>query len=66
MVAWFPEEPLLISGYVENDELVMGRATVLEVPYGEGKIILFGFNFHNRAQSYSTFKLFFNSLYYNW
>lgn len=66
VVAWFPEGPLLISGYLEKDELVMGRATVLEVPYGEGKIILFGFNFHNRAQSYSTFKLFFNSLYYNW
>jgi hypothetical protein len=65
-VAWFPDEPLLVSGYLENDELVMGRSTVLEVPFGEGRIILFGFNFHNRAQSYSTFKLFFNSIYYNW
>ncbi len=66
VVAHFPDETLLLSGYVEKDEAVRGKATVLEVPYGRGKVILFGFNFHNRAQSYSNFRLFFNSLYYNW
>jgi len=65
VIARFPDEPLLLSGYLENDEVIRGKATVVEVPYGKGRIILFGFNFHNRAQSYSTFKLFFNSLYYH-
>ncbi|MCK4773084.1 MAG: hypothetical protein KAT18_09190 [Candidatus Latescibacteria bacterium] len=65
VIARFPDEPLLLSGYVENDEVIRGKATVVEVPHGKGRIILFGFNFHNRAQSYSTFKLFFNSLYYH-
>lgn len=57
------EGETLLSGYAENVELVLGKATVMHVLYGEGDIVLFGFNFHNRAQSYSTFKLFFNSLY---
>lgn len=64
VVARFPDEPLLISGYLEHDEAIRGKNTVLDVPYGKGKIILFGFNFHNRAQTYSAFKLFFNAMYY--
>lgn len=70
-VAWFPgsesEMPytgeMLLSGYAENEELLQMKTTVMHVPYGKGDIVLFGFNFHNRAQSYSTFKLLFNSLY---
>ncbi len=70
-VAVFPgsesEEPsageMLLSGYAENTDLLQLKATVMHIPYGEGDIVLFGFNFHNRAQSYATFKLFFNSLF---
>ena len=64
VVGRFPDEPILISGYLEKDELMRNQPTVLEVPYGKGKIILFGFSFHNRAQTYADFKLFFNALYY--
>jgi len=64
VVGHFPDEPILISGYLEKDELIRNKPTVLEVPYGQGKIILFGFSFHNRAQTYAAFKLFFNALYY--
>jgi hypothetical protein len=62
--ARFPDEPLLLSGYLEHDELVRGKATVLEVPFEKGRIVMFGFNFHNRAQAHATFKLLFNSLLY--
>jgi len=70
-LAWFTtsesefpyEGPTLLSGYAEKVEEVQGKTTVMHVEYGEGDVVLFGFNFHNRAQSYSTFKLFFNSLY---
>ncbi|KPK88673.1 hypothetical protein AMJ80_10790 [bacterium SM23_31] len=64
VVARFADEPLLLSGYVERDEIIRGKPAVLDVPYGEGRIILFGFSFHNRAQAHTTFKLFFNSMYY--
>ncbi|MFC1499846.1 M14 family metallopeptidase [Candidatus Zixiibacteriota bacterium] len=70
-VAWFSTlesgspygEESLLSGYAENVDQARGKATVMHVGYGDGDIVLFGFNFHNRAQSYLTFKLFFNSLY---
>ena len=64
IVAAYPDESLLISGWILGDEVIRGKAAIVEVPCGRGKIILFGFNVHNRAQALSTFKLLFNSLYY--
>ena len=63
-VAEFPDESLLLSGYIKGDELIRKKASVLDIDFEKGKLILFGFNVHNRAQSYSTFKLLFNSLIY--
>jgi len=34
------------------------------VSYEKGRIILPGFNFHNRGQAHATFKLLFNALLY--
>jgi hypothetical protein len=62
VVGRFPSRPLLVSGYIEQEELIQGGPAVVEVPYGEGKLVLFGFSFHNRAQSHANFKLFFNAL----
>ena len=64
VVARYPDEPLLLSGYMEHDELVRGKPTVLDVSYEKGRIILPGFNFHNRGQAHATFKLLFNALLY--
>ncbi len=66
VVAHFPDDPeaeILLSGYLEHPELIAGRPTVLTVAYGEGRIVLFGFTFHNRAQAYAAFPLFFNTLF---
>ena len=63
-VASFPDESLLLSGWILGDEILRKKTTVLDIDFGKGKLILFGFNVHNRAQSYSTFKLLFNSLLY--
>jgi hypothetical protein len=57
-----PDEGLLLSGWILGEELIRGKSAILEVAHGEGKIILFGFNFHNRAQSYANFKLLFNAV----
>ena len=64
IVASHPDEPLLISGWVLGEEVIQGKPAILDVPYGKGKIALFGFNVHNRAQAHATFKLLFNALYY--
>jgi hypothetical protein len=59
----FPEEgPLLLSGYLEGEEAVLGKAPVVEVPYGEGRLVLVGFSLHNRAQMVANFKLLFNAM----
>ncbi|MFC2160432.1 M14 family metallopeptidase [Acidobacteriota bacterium] len=64
VVAEYPDESLLISGWILGDELLRNKSAVLDVDLEKGKIVLFGFNVHNRAQSYSTFRLLFNSLIY--
>ncbi len=63
VIASYPDESLLLSGMIHGEDLVKKHATVLEVPVEKGNLILLGFNFHNRAQSYSSFKLLFNNLY---
>ena len=64
VVADYPDESLLLSGWILGDELLRNKSAVLDIDFEKGKLILFGFNVHNRAQSYSTFKLLFNSLIY--
>ncbi len=63
-VVSFPDDSLLVSGWILGERLIRDRPTVLEVPYGKGKVILFGFNVHNRAQAFATMKLLFNAMYY--
>jgi len=63
-IAHYPEERLLISGWILGEELIRGKTAILEASYKKGKILLFGFNIHNRAQSYVNFKLLFNSLWH--
>lgn len=61
-IAEYPDENLLISGWILGEELIRGKSSILEVLYEEGTIYLFGFNVHNRAQSYINFKLLFNAV----
>ena len=59
----FPEDgPLLLSGYLEGGEAIAGKAPVVELPYGDGKLVLVGFSLHNRAQIVANFKLLFNAI----
>ncbi|MCP4728101.1 MAG: hypothetical protein GY863_23885 [bacterium] len=64
IAATYPDESLLISGWMVGDELIRKKASVLTVQAGEGNVILFGFNVQNRAQSHATFRLLFNAVYY--
>ena len=64
IVAIYPDDTLLISGWLIGENVIREKAAILDVPYKKGKIFLFGFNVHNRAQTYLTFKLLFNAIYY--
>jgi len=63
-VAKYPNENPLMSGWIYGDRIIRRKSTILDVPYGKGKIILLGFPVQFRAQPYGTFKLLFNSILY--
>ncbi|MCP4727355.1 MAG: hypothetical protein GY863_20125, partial [bacterium] len=63
IIAEYPDENLLISGWILGENRIQGKAAIIEAPYKKGKIVLFGFNVHNRAQSYTNFKLLFNAVF---
>ena len=61
-VAHYPDESLLLSGWILGEELLRNKSAILDVTLNRGTILLFGFNVHNRAQSYRNFKLLFNTV----
>jgi hypothetical protein len=64
IITKYGENGLLMSGRLIGEKHMRGKAAIVEVPYGKGKIILHGFRVKFRGWTHSTFKLFFNSLYY--
>jgi hypothetical protein len=50
------------SGWLLGDKIIAGRSALVHVKLGQGHAILFGMRPQYRAQSYRTFKLFFNAL----
>jgi hypothetical protein len=63
-IAKYPGENPLMSGWIFGDSLIRQKSSIVEVPYGKGKIILLGFPVQFRAQPYGTFKLLFNAIFY--
>jgi len=64
IITKYGDKGLFMSGRLIGEEHMKGKAAALEIPFGKGKIILFGFRVKFRASVPVTFKLFFNSLYY--
>jgi len=62
VAARYTSDHLLASGWLLGESYIKGRAALVEVPIGQGEAVLFGMRPQYRAQSYQTFKLFFNSL----
>ena len=63
-IARYPENELLLSGFLRGEKELRNKTAAAEVVIGAGKAILLGFGVQNRAQSYGTFKLLFNAIYY--
>ena len=62
-VARYGDQDVLLSGWLEGEDMIAGRAAVVEAPVGTGRVVLFGFPVQHRAQSYATFRLLFNALF---
>jgi len=62
VVARYVDDHVLASGWLLGESYIQGRAALVDVPMGRGRVVLFGMRPQYRAQSYQAFQLFFNSL----
>jgi hypothetical protein len=61
-VATYAPKDLLMSGWINGEQFIAGKAAVVNAPLGRGRVVLFGFSPIFRGQPHGTFKLLFNAL----
>jgi len=54
----------LLSGWLTGEDKLVIKSAIVDVPCGEGKVILIGFPVVYRGQSHGTFRYLFNAIYY--
>ena len=60
----YPDTPLLRSGWLVGEERLQGTSAVMEAPIGKGRVIMHTFRVQHRGQTWETFKLLLNSIFY--
>ena len=63
VIARYPNADLVASGWLRGEDLMAGRAAIVEVEMNPGRLVLFGLRPQHRAQTRATFPLLFNALY---
>jgi hypothetical protein len=63
VIARYGPKDLLLSGWLEGEQVIASRPAAIEVTVGLGRVVLLGFPVQHRAQSLATFRLLFNSIF---
>jgi hypothetical protein len=64
VIVRYPNTEIVASGWMKGEELMAGRAAVVEIDMNPGHLVLFGLRPQHRAQTQATFPLLFNALYF--
>jgi hypothetical protein len=64
VVARFPKDDILLSGWLYGEDVIARKAVVVDTRHKKGHIILIGFPCQHRAQSHGTYKFLLNALLY--
>ncbi|MDD9997832.1 MAG: hypothetical protein OXQ89_08825, partial [Rhodospirillaceae bacterium] len=64
VVASYPDNDLLLRGWIRGEDRLARRAAVVDTGYMDGRVILIGFRAQHRGQTHGTYKLIFNALLY--
>jgi hypothetical protein len=62
-VAKYSAKEIVLSGWMLGESYLQNKAAAVEVPFGNGRIILLGFRVQHRGQTKATFKLLFNAIF---
>ena len=62
VIASFPEENVLASGYAKNNEVLEEKSAMVWASKGKGQFVFYGFYPQFRASTTGTYKLLFNAL----
>ena len=62
IVGRYAKSDVLLSGWLEGEQVIAGKGAIVELKSGQGRAVLFAFPPQHRGQSHATFRLFFNAL----
>lgn len=61
-IARYGRKDLLLTGWLEGENVIAGQSAVVEARAGAGRVVLIGFRAQHRGQSHATFRFLFNAI----